>query len=48
MVTKIFIEMFCFPVKEDRRTKEFEGILAKEQYRPDIKRFKFSQRILNE
>ncbi len=37
-----------FSIKKDRRTRGHEVTLAKEQYRLYIRKFSFSQRIVNE
>ena len=48
MDMKILIEIFFFPVKEERRTRGYRIILAKKQCRLDIRKLPFSQRTVNE
>ena len=48
MGMKILTEIFVFTVKEERRTRGHGGTLAKKQCRLDIRKFPFSQRIVNE
>ena len=47
MGMKILTEIF-FSVKEERRTRGHGVTLAKKQCRLDIRKFSFSQRIVNE
>ena len=48
MGLKILTEIFFFTVKEERRTRGHGVALAKKQCRLDIRKFSFSQRIVNE
>ena len=47
MGTKILIEIF-FSLKKDNRTRRHEVTLVKDQCRLNIRKYSFSQRILNE
>ena len=48
MGMKILTVIFCFTVKEERRTRGYEVTLTKKQCRLDIRKFPCSQRIVNE
>ena len=47
MGTKILIEI-VFSLKKDNRTRRHEVTLVKDQCRLNIRKYSFSQRILNE
>ena len=40
--------IWCFSLKKDNRTRGHEVTLVKDQCRLDIKKYSFSQRIINE
>ena len=48
MGMKILTEIFLFTVKEERRTRGHGVALAKKQCRLYIRKFSFSQRVVNE
>ena len=48
MGMKILTGIFFFTIKEERRTRGHEITLAEKQCRLDIRKFSFSQRIVNE
>ena len=48
MGMKILTEIFFFTVQEERRTRGHGITLAKKQCRLDIRKFSFSQRVVNE
>ena len=47
MGMKILIEIFCFSLKKDNRTRGHEVTLVKDQCRLDIRKYSFSQRTVN-
>ena len=48
MVMRILIENMFFKLKEGSRTRGHTAALVKEQCRLDMKKYPFSQRVINE
>ena len=47
MVMKILIIIYCFEIKEIKRTRGHNFTLVKKQSRLDVRKFSFSQRNIN-